>query len=106
MKEEHLVRRTLADNREDVSDWARVHAMTEEEIEANAASDPDAPPLSAEELATGVLVMPHEHPWVPISVPVDPDVLEYFRKDGPGYQSRINAVLRAYVRAQRPLPGR
>ena len=36
---------------EDRTDWARVDAMTEDEIEANAASDPDNPPLTAEELA-------------------------------------------------------
>ena len=33
------------------TDWARLEAMTEEEIEANARSDPDNPPLTAEELA-------------------------------------------------------
>ncbi|MFM9106879.1 MAG: helix-turn-helix domain-containing protein [Chloroflexota bacterium] len=33
------------------TDWARVMAMTEEEIEANALSDPDNPPISDEELA-------------------------------------------------------
>jgi putative transcriptional regulator len=33
------------------TDWARVLAMTEEEIEANARSDPDNPPLTDEELA-------------------------------------------------------
>jgi putative transcriptional regulator len=33
------------------TDWARLQAMTEEEIEANAPSDPDNPPLTAEELA-------------------------------------------------------
>ena len=33
------------------SDWARVDAMTEEEIEANALSDPDNPPWTDEELA-------------------------------------------------------
>jgi putative transcriptional regulator len=31
------------------SDWARVDAMTEEEIEANALSDPDNPPLTEED---------------------------------------------------------
>ena len=36
---------------EDRTNWARVDAMTDEEIEANAASDPDNPPLTAEELA-------------------------------------------------------
>jgi len=33
------------------TDWARLDAMTEEEIEANALSDPDNPPISNEELA-------------------------------------------------------
>ena len=35
----------------DRTDWARLEAMTEEEIEANALSDPDNPPLTDEELA-------------------------------------------------------
>lgn len=33
------------------TDWARLEAMTEEEIDANALSDPDNPPLTDEELA-------------------------------------------------------
>jgi putative transcriptional regulator len=32
-------------------DWARIDAMTEEELTANALSDPDNPPLTEEELA-------------------------------------------------------
>ena len=35
----------------DQTDYARLDAMTEEEIEANALSDPDNPPLTDEELA-------------------------------------------------------
>jgi hypothetical protein len=33
------------------TDWARLASMTEEEIEANALSDPDNPPMTEEELA-------------------------------------------------------
>lgn len=33
------------------TDWARLEAMTEEEIEANALADPDNPPSTPEELA-------------------------------------------------------
>ena len=33
------------------SDWARVDAMTDEEVEANALSDPDNPPITAAQLA-------------------------------------------------------
>ena len=65
MSEEHIVRaRKGPDGRlvqvmpdgstrplEDRTDWARLAAMTEEEIEANALSDPDNPPFTEEELA-------------------------------------------------------
>lgn len=34
-----------------------------------------------------------------ISLRVDPDVLAFFRAQGKGYQTRINAVLRSYMEA-------
>jgi uncharacterized protein (DUF4415 family) len=34
-----------------------------------------------------------------ITLRIDTDVLEWFRGRGAGYQSRINAVLRAYKQA-------
>lgn len=40
------------------TDWARLEAMTEEEIEANALADPDNPPITPEELAR-MRVFPH-----------------------------------------------
>lgn len=36
-----------------------------------------------------------------ISLRVDPDVLEFFKSGGKGYQTRINAVLRAYMEAKK-----
>jgi uncharacterized protein (DUF4415 family) len=36
-----------------------------------------------------------------ITLRLDADVLNYFKNTGERYQSRINAVLREYVRAQR-----
>lgn len=36
-----------------------------------------------------------------ISIRLDEDVLEFFRSQGRGYQSRINAVLRAFVEAKK-----
>jgi len=32
-----------------------------------------------------------------LSLRIDHDVLEWFRAQGPGYQTRMNAVLRAYM---------
>lgn len=100
MNEEHMVRRNLADRREGRTDWARIDAMTEEEIEANALSDPDNPPWTEEELAAAELMMPGDLQKTPISIRLDPEVIEYFKAQGPGYQTRINAVLRAFVRTQ------
>ena len=36
-------------------------------------------------------------PKAVLNMRVDRDVLEFFRRDGRGYQTKINAVLRSYV---------
>jgi len=36
-----------------------------------------------------------------LTLRLDPDVVEWFRSQGPGYQTRMNAVLRRYMEAQR-----
>lgn len=43
--------------------------------------------------------MVHPTPKQPISLRVDEDVLAWFKAQGPRYQSRMNAVLRAYMAA-------
>lgn len=101
MSEKRTVRRTLADRAKDRTDWERLRNMTEEEIEAGAASDPDNPPWTEEELAAAELLMPSDEPKVPLSIRLDPEIVEFFREEGPGYQSRINAVLLGYVRSRR-----
>jgi uncharacterized protein (DUF4415 family) len=74
-------------------DWARLDALTDEEIAAAVRDDPDAPPLVDEEwFASATLVMPR--PEEQISIRLDRDILEHFRKY-PRYQTRINAILRA-----------
>jgi uncharacterized protein (DUF4415 family) len=75
------------------TDWTRVDALTDEEIEAAVRDDPDAPPLVDDEwFASATLVMPQ--PKEQISIRLDRDVLEHFRRY-PRYQTRINAILRA-----------
>jgi len=101
MSEEHIVRRTrdtLAPGR---TDWHRVDGLSEAEIEAAALDDADNPPWTDEELRDAQLVMPEDRGKVPISIRMDAEVLDYFKEQGRGYQSRINAVLRAYVRSRR-----
>jgi len=35
------------------------------------------------------------------SIRIDADVIEWFRSQGPGYQSQMNALLRAYMEAHK-----
>lgn len=75
------------------TDWARVDALTDAEIEASVLADPDVAPLVDEEwFAKATLVLPK--PKEQISIRLDHDVLEHFRRY-PRYQTRINAILRA-----------
>jgi uncharacterized protein (DUF4415 family) len=75
------------------TDWSRFDAITDDEIEASVLSDPDAPPLVDDDwFASATLVMPK--PKEQISIRLDRDVLEHFRRY-PRYQTRINAILRA-----------
>ena len=82
---------------QDKSDHARIARWTDAEIERMAASDPDHPALDAD-FWKAVDRLPRKEA---ISIKLDDDVLEFFRKQGRGYQTRINAVLRRYVQAQR-----
>jgi hypothetical protein len=43
-------------------------------------------------------------PKCPILLRVDQDVLEWFKRKGPRYQSRMNSVLRAYMTEMRARP--
>jgi len=83
----------------DFTNEARVEATTDEEIAAQAATDPDtAPILDDEALARARWVEPERK--TAISLRVDPDVLRWFRSKGPRYQSRMNRVLRAYMESE------
>jgi uncharacterized protein (DUF4415 family) len=55
----------------------------------------DIPPLGEEFFRTAEWLMPTGKSEV--SLRLDTDVLEFFRRGGKGYQSRMNAVLRAYM---------
>ena len=81
---------------EPVDKWAAFDALTDEDIARAVAEDPDAAPILGEEFWNNAkVVMPT--PKQAISIRLDTDVLDFFKDQGPGYQSRINAVLRSYV---------
>ncbi len=99
MSEENLVRRSRKQLRRGETDWAAVEALTDEDIDKAIAEDPDAEPILDEEwFKTAVVMTPLK---TPTSIRIDNDVMDWFKGQGRGWQTRMNAVLRAYVVAQR-----
>ena len=101
-----IVRYTLEEARQlpRLTDGSRADAMTDEELTANALSDPENPPLPDDffEKAKRVCLedlLPATKERVCIRL--DHDVLVWFRaQKKKGYQTAINAVLRAFVESQ------
>jgi uncharacterized protein (DUF4415 family) len=110
-KQEHIVRYTaeeldaLRARGEDRTDFARLHAMTEEELEASIDREEEG------EVDWSTIQVGIPGPKQQLTVRLDRDVVDWFKAQGSGYQTRMNADLRSYVEAQRRLeaavtPGR
>ena len=79
---------------EDRTDWDRLRR------EEAAGIEPEADPDEGEfdESSVRVVMPPRKQA---ISVRLDPDIIEFFKADGPGYQTRMNAALRLYMNSRR-----
>ena len=76
------------------TDWKRVRAMTDKDI----IFTPEHPEADVRHIVRGIVRrgLKPVPPKASIALRVDADVLEWFKAQGPGYQTRINAVLRAF----------
>lgn len=71
--------------------------------DAKIVHDGDAPEWTPEQFARAVArkgLKPIQRKTL-LSLRVDADVVEWFRAQGAGYQSRMNALLRAYMEAHK-----
>ena len=100
MNNERIVRYTIEElralrDREDRTDWERLRREREAGIE---------PELDEEEIGI-------EWDWdnarmvrapvkKAVAIRLDADVLDFFKAEGRGYQTRVNAVLRSYMLAK------
>ena len=78
------------------TNWRRVRSMADDEIRAGIVDDPDARPTDEAFWKDARVIMPRRKETVTIQL--DADLLDWFRS-GRGYQTRINAILRAYMNA-------
>ena len=75
------------------TDWQRLSTMKDSEIDVS-----ESPELDDAFFANATLLLPE--PKKPISLRLDKDVIDWYRKQGAGYQTRMNAVLRMYMKAR------
>ena len=87
-----------------LTDWARVDAMTDEDITAAMRDDPDWAEFMDVDWSKATIVYPA--PKKAVSIRLDEDIVDFFKKAGKGYQTRMNAVLRHFMNEQRNRPKR
>lgn len=59
--------------------------------------------VAVEALSWTDAVLPEQSRKKLISLRVDPEVLDFFKAQGPGYQTRMNAVLQAYMQVKKEM---
>ena len=99
-KTEHIVRYTAAEleqmrqRGEGQTDWDRVNALTDEEIEASIDHEDE-----------GAFDMSGAQPGLPAflqqqTVTLDPDILNWLQTQGTDIQSRVNTILREHIKTR------
>lgn len=78
--------------RDSRTDWRKLEKKPDALIDVS-----DVPELDEEFFREAKVRLPKGKQLV--SLRIDSDVLDWFKRQGKGYQTRINAILRAYVRA-------
>ncbi len=83
---------------EDLTDWALLREMSDEEVDARAAADPDAQPTDPDFWKGARVTLPPGKTRVFLDL--DDDVLAWFKAHGRAYGQRMNEALRAFVEQQ------
>ncbi|HZQ94458.1 MAG TPA: BrnA antitoxin family protein [Candidatus Sulfotelmatobacter sp.] len=78
------------------TDWSGLRRRTSKAIHDGIAADPDAHATDAAFWKSARVVLPT--PKEAVTMRLDADLLRWFRRER-GYQTRINAILRAYMQA-------
>jgi uncharacterized protein (DUF4415 family) len=76
------------------TNWAKIDALKDREIDSS-----DIPEQGKAFFQRAVLRLPE--PKTAVTIRLDRQVLNWFKAKGPGYQTRINAILWAYMEAHK-----
>jgi uncharacterized protein (DUF4415 family) len=75
------------------TDWEHLSKMDDDDIDYS-----DISPLDKSFFKNAMLRLPE--PKQAVNIRIDKDVLEWYKKQGTGYQTRMNAVLRMYMQTK------
>jgi len=96
---ERVTRHSLRETVRGRTDHDCLDRLTDADIEASVQDNPDAAPLlDSDWFNDAELVLPE--PKHAVSMRIDADVLRWYKPQGAGYLSRMNAVLRQYAEAK------
>ena len=76
------------------TNWGKIDTLKDSEIDFS-----DIPELGKAFFKRATLRLPE--PKTAVTIRLDRQVLNWFKTKGPGYQTRINALLRAYMEAHK-----
>jgi uncharacterized protein (DUF4415 family) len=74
------------------TDLARIDAMRDEDIDTS-----DIPVIDEDFFSRATIRLPERK--TSVTLRLDKDVVDWYKKQGKGYQTRMNAVLKAYMKA-------
>ncbi len=78
--------------------WKRSDAMAYKEVKENTSKDESNLLIEDKLWQVAELLMPSNVTKKRITIRIDADVLEWLRKQGKGYQSKINSILRTFMK--------
>lgn len=80
------------------TDWERIGKLRDEGLDTSDIPEPTPEQFARALARRGLKPLPRKQQ---VTLRVDADVLSWFKAQGPGYQSRINRLLREYMEAVR-----
>jgi uncharacterized protein (DUF4415 family) len=96
MKDDTTGKTSKASKAKHGTDWKKLRRRSDAEIHAGIEADPDAHTTDEDFWKDAKIVLPSRKEVV--TMRLDADLLAWFRQQ-PGYQTRINAILRSYMKA-------
>jgi uncharacterized protein (DUF4415 family) len=87
-----------ATSRKSRTDWKRVDALEDGKIDFSDTRELTPEMFGRAVVRRGLKPIPEKSQ---LTIRIDSDVLEWYTRQGPGYQTRINALLRAYMQERK-----